>query len=81
MTTFPPRCFTCGKVVGTESNIEKYLKGLDKQRETLDSMGLRRSCCRRMFLGYAYDFDEKLSLYDGIRGERAEVIVPKVKKA
>lgn len=66
---FPPRCFTCGKLIGHKildyeqrvkdkfpkiEKTDKYVVG-----DILDNLGIRRYCCRRMFLGH-------LSLVDKI---------------
>lgn len=47
----PVRCFTCGKVIGGKWN--KYLRLLEtkmERRAALDRVGMRRYCCRRMYL-------------------------------
>ncbi|MGC8812285.1 MAG: DNA-directed RNA polymerase subunit N [Candidatus Aenigmatarchaeota archaeon] len=49
----PVRCFTCGKVVG--HLYEEYKKRVDagKDREkVLNDLGLKRYCCRQLFLGH-----------------------------
>lgn len=64
----PIRCFTCGKVIahlwdkyleqlqiafGTEQNsklVESDKKTIEGK--TLDMLGLKRYCCRRMFLSH-----------------------------
>ncbi|KAL5108326.1 DNA-directed RNA polymerase I II and III subunit RPABC5 [Taenia crassiceps] len=46
----PIRCFTCGKVA-------EYAEG-----DALDTLGLRRYCCRRMILSHV-DLIEKLLNY------------------
>ena len=46
----PIRCFTCGKV--TADKFLKYLGLLEAnydESEALDSLGLQRYCCRRIF--------------------------------
>ncbi|CAF1451106.1 unnamed protein product [Rotaria magnacalcarata] len=59
----PIRCFTCGKVIGNkwEAYIEllrcEYTEG-----DALDTLGLRRYCCRRMLLSHV-DLIEKLLNY------------------
>ena len=43
----PVRCFTCGKVVGNKH--ERYVSMVKKGVQpgnALDSLGLKRSCCR-----------------------------------
>jgi DNA-directed RNA polymerase subunit N (RpoN/RPB10) len=59
---FPPRCFTCGKLIGHkvldyEQKVkEKYpkIEKTDKPvvGDILDNLGIHRYCCRRMFLGH-----------------------------
>ncbi len=48
---FPVRCFSCGAVIG--HLYEKYLEMLKNgktPKEALDTLGIERYCCRRMFL-------------------------------
>ena len=57
---FPIRCFTCGKVIG--HMYEEYLELIKKKekKEALDSLGLKRYCCRRMFITHVNLVDEVL---------------------
>jgi DNA-directed RNA polymerase subunit N len=45
----PVRCFSCGKVLGSHYALfmEKVKKG-ESPEEALDSLGVKRYCCRRM---------------------------------
>jgi DNA-directed RNA polymerase subunit N (RpoN/RPB10) len=59
--SFPVRCFTCGKVVGRFE--EKYFSLIDSgssPKEALDTIGMTRYCCRRMFLGHVNIIDKLL---------------------
>ncbi len=66
---FPPRCFTCGKLIGHkildyEQRVKDKFPKIEKTDkcvvgDILDNLGIRRYCCRRMFLGH-------LSLVDKI---------------
>jgi len=49
----PIRCFTCGKVIGHlwEKFKERIEKG-EPAKKVLDELGLKRYCCRQMFLGH-----------------------------
>ena len=49
----PVRCFTCGKVIGHlwEEFKERVERG-EPAKKVLDELGLKRYCCRQMFLGH-----------------------------
>lgn len=61
----PIRCFSCGALVGDK--YEEFIKRKDKEKpkEILDSLGVKRYCCRRMILSHVdlidevVEFDEK----------------------
>lgn len=59
----PIRCFSCGKCIADKWEKYKLLleEGLEKV-EALESVGLRRYCCKRMFLGHV-ELIDKLLLY------------------
>jgi len=55
----PVRCFTCGKVIG--SLYDQYKRRIDQGEnpaEVLDSLGLKRYCCRRMLITHVDLIDE-----------------------
>ena len=56
----PVRCFSCGKVVGSAYNeyIRMTTEDKKKPKEALDSLGLKRYCCRRMILAHTDLIDE-----------------------
>ena len=59
----PVRCFTCGKVVG--DLFEKYVQRVEmgeEPAEILDTMDLKRYCCRKMILSHA-DLMEEVMHY------------------
>jgi len=50
---FPVRCFSCGLVIG--QLYEKYKKLLEEGKDkklALDTLGIDKYCCRRMFLSH-----------------------------
>ncbi|MCL4373794.1 MAG: DNA-directed RNA polymerase subunit N [Candidatus Marsarchaeota archaeon] len=56
----PVRCFSCGAVVADKW--EEYDRRVNKNNEdpgkVLDDLGVKRFCCRRMFLGNLELIDE-----------------------
>lgn len=59
----PIRCFTCGKVVGNKWDAYISLLHADyPEGDALDTLKLRRYCCRRMLLTHV-DLIEKLLQY------------------
>jgi DNA-directed RNA polymerase subunit N (RpoN/RPB10) len=63
MSLFPPRCFTCGKPIYLDPYQKLMSSGLS-QDISLDKLGYRRMCCRRMFISYPEELEQSLSLYD-----------------
>ena len=59
MVLFPVRCFTCGSLIGDkwEAFVERVSKG-ENPGEVLDSLGIKRYCCRRMFISHVNLIDE-----------------------
>ncbi|MCS7098883.1 MAG: DNA-directed RNA polymerase subunit N [Sulfolobales archaeon] len=55
----PVRCFTCGKVIGHlwEEYARRVSKG-EKPEDVLNDLGIKRYCCRRMFLSHVDLIDE-----------------------
>ncbi|MGC8652040.1 MAG: DNA-directed RNA polymerase subunit N [Candidatus Micrarchaeia archaeon] len=60
----PVRCFSCGAVVADKW--EEYDRRVNKNNEdpgkVLDDLGVKRYCCRRMFLGNLELIDEFMPL-------------------
>ncbi|MCJ2519762.1 MAG: DNA-directed RNA polymerase subunit N [Candidatus Thermoplasmatota archaeon] len=55
----PVRCFTCGKVIGSEwQRYLQLLSGGKDAREALDDLRLERYCCRRMILSHVDLIDD-----------------------
>ena len=57
----PIRCYTCGKTIA--QYYDDFLKGLKEgkeARELLDSLELKRYCCRRMLITHVELIDNIL---------------------
>lgn len=49
---FPVRCFSCGTVLAHLYDRYKELSKTKSAEEALDDLGVRRYCCRRMFISH-----------------------------
>lgn len=55
----PVRCFTCGTVVADKyEEYKKRIDGGEDPSKVLDDMGVKRYCCRRMFLAQVDAIEE-----------------------
>lgn len=56
---FPVRCFTCGAVIGDKyEEYKKRVSNGENIKDVLDSMGIKRYCCRRMFISHVDNVKE-----------------------
>jgi len=65
----PVRCFTCGKLIGDkykEFLVRTKEKGEDPE-QVLDSMDIKRICCRRMMVSAFEYVDEVLAYSEGVK--------------
>jgi DNA-directed RNA polymerase I, II, and III subunit RPABC5 len=61
MSSFPVRCFTCNKIIGKyEEKYNELLNSGVSKKIALDSIGMSRYCCRRMFLCHVNIIDKLL---------------------
>jgi len=69
----PVRCFTCGSLVGDKHDIltERIKAGVDPG-DVLDSMDVKRYCCRRMLLSNVDIIDQTLPYYELLAKRRTE---------
>jgi len=57
----PVRCFTCGKLIGDRwEEFSRRTKGGENPGKVLDDLGMKRYCCRRMFISHVEVIDEFL---------------------
>ena len=61
----PVRCFTCGRLVGDKwEDFARRVKEGEDAGKVLDSLGVKRYCCRRMLLAHVDIIDEVLRFYE-----------------
>ena len=66
----PVRCFTCGNLVADKHNeFQSRVKNGEDPKEVLDSLGLKRYCCRRMLIT-SMDIIDQLMPYNEAQWRR-----------
>ena len=61
----PVRCFTCGKLIGDKwEEFANRVKAGEEAGRVLDSLGIKRYCCRRMLLSHVEVIDEILRFHE-----------------
>ena len=61
----PVRCFTCGKLIGDRwEEFARRIRTGENPGDVLDSLGIKRYCCRRMVLSNVEIIDEILRFYE-----------------
>jgi DNA-directed RNA polymerase subunit N len=69
----PIRCFTCGSLVGDKYDIfTEHVKAGNDPGDVLDSLGVKRYCCRRMILANVDIIDQALPYYEFLAQRHAE---------
>ena len=64
---FPVRCFTCGKLIGhLWEEYARRVKAGENPGKVLDELGVKRYCCRRMFIGHV-DLVDQIIKYSKVR--------------
>lgn len=64
---FPVRCFTCGKLIGhLWEEYSRRVKAGEDPGKVLDELGVKRYCCRRMFIGHV-DLVDQIIRYSRIK--------------
>ncbi|RLF49906.1 MAG: DNA-directed RNA polymerase subunit N [Thermoplasmata archaeon] len=55
----PVRCFTCGAVIGSAyEEFKRRVESGENPKDVLDSLGIKRYCCRRMLLSHVELIDD-----------------------
>ncbi len=63
---FPVRCFTCGKPIGhLWEKYQELLKKGKSAKEALDELGIKRYCCRAIFLSHIDVIDKVMKFKKG----------------
>ena len=70
----PVRCLTCGKLIADKfEDYQNKIKAGEDTTKTLDSLGLKRYCCRRMLLTTVETIQQVIPFYEAIQRRKQEV--------
>ena len=71
----PVRCITCGKLIADKfEDYRNKIKAGEDPTEILDSLGVERYCCRRMFLTTVETIQQIIPFYEAIQRRKQEVL-------
>jgi len=63
----PVRCFTCGNLVADKfEEYQNKVKSGEEPAKVLDSLGIKRYCCRRMLLTTVETIQQVLPFYEAM---------------
>ena len=63
----PVRCFTCGNLVADKfEDYQNKVKSGEEPAKVLDSLGIKRYCCRRMLLTTVETIQQVLPFYEAM---------------
>jgi len=63
----PVRCFTCGNLVADKfEEYQNKVKSGEEPAKILDSLGIKRYCCRRMLLTTVETVQQVLPFYEAM---------------
>ena len=70
----PVRCFTCGSLIADkyQAYVNRVKAGEDPAK-VMDELGVKRYCCRRMFVATVETIYQVLPYYEALRRRKQEV--------
>ena len=70
----PVRCFTCGGLIADKYvTYTNRIKAGEDPAKVMDELGVKRYCCRRMFLATVETIYQVLPYYEALRRRKQEV--------
>ena len=70
----PVRCFTCGGLVADrQAEYSTRVKAGEDPAKIMDSLGLKRYCCRRMFISNVETIYQIIPYYEALRRRMFEI--------
>jgi len=70
----PVRCFTCGNTVADKfEEYQNKVKSGEEPAKVLDSLGIKRYCCRRMLLTTVETIQQVLPFYEAMHKRNIDI--------
>jgi len=70
----PVRCFTCGKLIADKfEDYQTKIRSDEDPAKVLDSLGIKRYCCRRMLLTSVETIHQIIPFYEAIQRRHQEI--------
>ena len=70
----PVRCFTCGNLVSDKfEEYQNKVKSGEEPAKILDSLGIKRYCCRRMLLTTVETVQQVLPFYEAMHKRNIDI--------
>jgi DNA-directed RNA polymerase subunit N len=70
----PVRCFTCGGLIADKYfEYKERVKSGEEDGTVLDSLGINRYCCRRMFISSVETIYQVIPYYEVLRRRLSEM--------
>jgi DNA-directed RNA polymerase subunit N len=70
----PVRCFTCGGLIADkQAEYSSRVKAGEDPSKVMDSLGLKRYCCRRMFISSVETIYQIIPYYEALRRRMFEI--------
>jgi DNA-directed RNA polymerase subunit N len=70
----PVRCFTCGNIIADKyEEFSNRLKSGEDPAEIMDSLNVKRYCCRRMFVSCVETIYQVIPYYEALRRRMSEI--------
>jgi len=74
LVLIPVRCFTCGNLIADKyEDYQSRIKAGEEPVKVLDSLGLKRYCCRRMMLTTVETMQQIIPFYEAIQRRYLEI--------
>jgi len=70
----PIRCFTCGNLIANKyGEYSSRIKAGEDPAEVMDSLNIKRYCCRRMFVSSVETIYQVIPYYEALRRRKSEI--------